>query len=306
MHPDVFHGSETYPSGQGPVVTVGLFDGVHLGHQALVGRARQRADERGVPCLVYTFEPAPRDVLRPGNGIPRIQCLDHRLAHLGRAGAHQVVVERFTRELGAQGARWFAQEILGRRLGATAVVLGWNFRFGRGRQGDVDALQGWLDVPVEPYGPHLVDGAVVSSSAIRQAVRAGEVQRAAALLSRPHQVLGEVVAGEQRGRELGFPTANIRPGSSLLPADGVYAVRLEAPDLAARPAVANMGTRPTFDGSRERRLEVHVLDWQGDLYGASVRVHLIARLRAERHFSSARDLVRQIGQDITDARRCLG
>lgn len=305
MSPDVFHGSDTYPSGQTPVVTVGNFDGVHLGHQALVGRARQQADTLGVPCLVYTFEPAPRDVLRPDNDIPRIQCLDDRLHHLGLAGAHQVVVERFTRELGARGARWFAEEILGRRLGASAVVLGWNFRFGKGRQGDVQALQGWLDMPVEPYGPHLVQGDVVSSSAIRQAVRAGDVQRAAALLSRPHQVRGEVVPGDRRGRELGFPTANIRPVTALLPAAGVYAVRLETPDQLCWSAVANMGTRPTFDGSSEPRLEVHLFDWRGDLYGASVRVHLVARLREEQRFASAEDLVRQIHQDISAARRCL-
>jgi len=306
--PAVFYGSASYPAGQrtGPVVTIGNFDGVHLGHQALLRRVRQRADELGVAACVYTFHPSPRQVLRPSTAVPPIQDLDDRIEALGRAGVDEVVVERFDHELAAREPRWFADEILARRLRCSAAVLGYDFRYGRRREGTVDMLREWLDVPVEQVEPLSVHGAPVSSTRIRELLLAGDVEEAAALLSRPHRLRGEVVAGDRRGRQLGFPTANVAVGPVLRPPSGVYAVRVGLDhEEATRPAVANLGTRPTFGDGDAPTVEVHLLDFSGDLYGRRVAVDFIARLRDERRFDGVEQLVGQIRADIDEARRRL-
>lgn len=303
----VYRGSTDYPpTALGPLVTIGNFDGVHRGHRALIRRTMARARERGVPSLVYTFEPAPRDVLRPDNDVPRIQCLDDRIASLEAVGVDAIVVEEFTKEFGARGPQWFAQHVLGERLRAAGVVLGWNFRFGTGRTGNVASLGGWLDVPVEAFGPWRVDGDVVSSSRIRMATRAGEVALASRLLGRPHIVRGTVVSGDQRGHQLGWPTANVRTRTALLPAEGVYAVQVDTGDGVLRGGIANLGTRPTFVSSGAPVLEVHLLDWEGDLYGRELRVHIAARIRDEQSFADVDALKERIALDARDARRRLG
>ena len=302
----VIDGSASWPDAAlRPVVTIGNFDGVHRGHRALLDRTRALADALGASAAAFTFHPAPRDVLRPGNPIDRLQRVDDRVLHLGRAGMDYVVLEPFTLELAGRDAAWFAREILARRLGAVAVVVGWDFRFGKGRGGNVETLQQVLDVPVHQSQAHQHDGAVVSSSRIRQALASGDVATAADLLDRPHEVVGSVVHGDARGRELGFPTANIAPETPLVPADGVYAARVDVGRGQLVPAVVNVGTRPTFDRPG-RSIEAHLLDWSGDLYGREVRVHFVARIRDERRFDSRQALTEQIRRDIETGRQHLG
>ena len=304
-HPEVIHGSARYPRpSPGPVLTIGNFDGVHRGHRVLIDRAVAVARASARPACVYTFHPAPRDVLRPGNPVLRIQTLEDRVAALGEVGVDQVVVEPFDHDFAARSARSFAEDILRDRLGVSALVVGWDFRFGKGRTGRVEDLRDWLGIPVEQIAPHAPEGEVISSSRIREAVRNGRVEEAAELLGRPHQVVGEVGHGDARGHGLGFPTANITPETALLPADGVYVVRVDLGDGDLRPGVANLGTRPTFEGEG-RRLEVHLLDWSGELRGRRVRVHLVERLRDEQAFPSREALVAQIRSDVAAARERL-
>jgi len=269
-----------------------------------LARVTERARRTGRPSCVYTFHPAPRDVLRPGNPIPRIQTLEDRVACLGEVGIEQVVVEPFDLHLAAMSARAFAEEILVGRLGVSALVLGYDFRFGRGRRGRVEDLERWLDVDVEQVAPYAPDGRVVSSSRIREAVKAGDVEEASLLLGRPHAVVGAVVTGDRRGRDLGFPTANLDPETALVPGNGVYVAQLDAGDGVWRPAVANIGVRPTF-GPSERRIEVHLLDGGGNLYGSRVRARFLARIRDEQTFSSTGELVARIEEDVRVARAWL-
>ncbi len=288
-------GSARY-RGPGGVVTIGNFDGVHLGHRALLQRAR--ALERG-PVLAYTFHPAPRDILRPGEGPVRIQRLEDRIASLLEAGADVVIVEPFDRDFAQLTPEEFASLVLQERLRATGIVVGWDFRFGRGRAGGADRLRRTVDIPVIQVPAVEVDGEPVSSSRIRSLLHAGEVRRAARLLGRPHVVVGEVVRGHRRGRTLGIPTANLRTTTPLVPADGVYAVR-----CGERIGVANIGRRPTFS-DMERAVEVHLVDFDGDLYGQELQVQFHERLRDEQRFPDREALVAQIHRDIAQTRERL-
>jgi riboflavin kinase/FMN adenylyltransferase len=271
----------------------------------LIETARRLAREQGgVATMAYTFDPAPRDVLRPDNDVPRIQSLDDRVQHLLKAGVDQVLVEPFDREFAGQTARWFAEEVLRRRLRVRGVVIGWDFRFGRGRSGGIDQLHDVLKVPVEQVSAVSDAGGVLSSSRVRIAVREGRVADASLVLGRPHDVVGRVVRGDQRGRALGFATANVVPNTPLMPSSGVYAVEVDVGDGRRHPGVANVGVRPTV-GPGTAPLEVHLLDWSGDLYGEIVRVGLVARLRDERRFGSLDGLVDQIRRDVAAARKIL-
>lgn len=282
-----------------PVVTIGNFDGVHLGHRALVDRSRRE----GPPVVAFTFDPAPRDVLRPDNGIPRVQRLEDRVARLVEAGVDHVVVEPFDVDYAARGADWFAEEVLGRRLRAAAIVVGWDFRFGRGRSGTAEGLRAWLGVPVHEVDPILLDGEPVSSSRIRDAVRHGDVELAARLLGRPHEVVGAVIHGDARGRTIGFPTANLDVETALVPAPGVYAARVPVDGLI-RDAVVNVGVRPTF-GATDPRFEVHLLGGGRDLYGETLHAGLVAKIRDERKFDDVQALIAAIHDDVTRAREIL-
>ncbi len=286
------------------MVTIGNFDGVHLGHQALIAEATRLALPLGAPVCAYTFDPSPRDVMVPGHGIPAVQSLEDRIRCLGDAGAAMVVLETFTKDFSRIEARDYALDILGRRLRARGVVVGWDFRFGRGRQGDADLLRELLGVPVVQVEPVRLGGEVVSSTRVRELVRAGRVAEAAGMLGRPHVVKGGVVRGDARGRELGFPTANVAPASELVPPSGVYAVRADVGDGVWRPGVANLGNRPTF-GPGKGPLEVHLLDFSGDLYEHTLSVGFVERIRAERAFDGLPALVEQIGRDVIAARAAL-
>lgn len=286
-----------------PVVTIGNFDGVHRGHRVLIDATLARAAALGAPTVVLTFDPAPRDVLRPNNGIPRIQSLDRKRVHLERAGVDAVVVQPFDLELAAMEPATFCSVRLAGDLQVRALVVGHDFRFGRGRSGTAAVLRDTLQVTVDEVGPLVDEHGPVSSSRIREALGRGAVAEAAVLLGRPHELVGTVIPGDRRGRTIGFPTANLIPEGGLIPPNGVYAVRVPL-DGRSQPGVANLGLRPTFDGQTVR-LEVHLFDYQGDLYGRSLIVELVDRIREERRFDGIDALVAQIRADAEAARRLL-
>jgi riboflavin kinase / FMN adenylyltransferase len=308
--PDRYDGVAAVPEDLGPsVVTVGMFDGVHRGHRALLDRVAAEAAARGVPAAAVTFDRHPLAVLRPGSEPPLLTTLDRKVELLGEAGMGIVLVLEFTRELSEVTAEAFAAEVLFDRLAARAVVVGENFRFGHKAAGD-PALLADLGRPrgveVVAVGLHADGDQVVSSTRVRSELAAGDVAAAAASLGRPYAVEGEVVEGDRRGRPLlGVPTANLAvPAGIALPGDGVYAGHLtDAADGAARPAAISVGTNPQF--GTERRVEVHVLDFDGDLYGHRVSVDFHDYLRGQAVFPGVDELVAQIRADIDQARRLL-
>jgi riboflavin kinase/FMN adenylyltransferase len=289
-------------------VAVGNFDGVHRGHQALVSRAVAAAAAGDGAAVVLTFDPHPARVISSRPAPPALMTLDQKSSALSRLGVQALAVLPFTPEVAAAPPAEFAERVLHRALGAVAVVVGDNFRFGRGRAGDVAAMRelgnalGFrvLDVP-----PVLVDGERVSSSRIREALARGDARVAARLLGRPHWVEGRVVTGDGRGRTIGVPTANVQTGGEMLPALGVYAAWCwPEGTFPAIPAVVNVGRRPTFGGG-DVSVEAHLLDFDGDLYGRSAALGFVAQLRPEKAFSGADALVAQIREDIRAARAVL-
>jgi riboflavin kinase/FMN adenylyltransferase len=269
-------------------VAVGSFDGVHLGHQRVLAAVRAAP----VPATVVTFWPHPRTVI--GDGVELLATLERRLELFEAAGVGEVLVLQFTRELAQLEPSEFAAEVL-RRIGTQVIVVGENFRFGRAAAGSVEDLQA-LGFEVRPVP--LVEG--VSSTRIRQLVRAGDVEGAAQLLGRPPEIEGIVVRGEGRGARLGFPTANLAvPADLLVPASGIYA----GAALDHRVALS-VGTNPHYGGS-ERRIEPYLLDFDGDLYGSRLLVEVWSRLREERAFGSEDELVGQIARDVEAARSAV-
>jgi riboflavin kinase/FMN adenylyltransferase len=308
--PRIFAGSAAYAEQRGdarPVLTIGNFDGVHRGHQALLAAVVDRARARGVPAAVYTFDPPPRSVLAPDLAQPRLTDWTLRARLLGALGVEHLIIERFTRAFAQHTPEWFAAEVLGARLAPSEMVVGYDFRFGKARAGTRELLARLLPaVPVSAVEALSVDGEVVSSSALRALITEGAVERAAALLGRPHEVRGAVVPGDRRGRTLGFPTANLETDAELLPPSGVYAVEASVDCGPWRPAVANLGVRPTFGGAGRFLIEVHLLDYRGDLYGHALSARFIARLRGEQRFTDVDALAAQIGRDVSAARAALG
>jgi riboflavin kinase/FMN adenylyltransferase len=291
-----------------PAVAVGNFDGVHRGHQALLSAAREEAGLRSGRVVVLTFEPHPARVVSPERAPSRLMTLAQKAEMLEAFGVDVLAVLPFTPALAEKTADEFARLVLRECLHAEEVVVGQNFRFGRGRAGgfpDLERLGAELGFRGLGVPPVLHEGHPVSSSWIRDALAGGDVAGAAALLGRPHFVDGEVVRGDGRGRSIGVPTANLRTENETLPTGGVYACRCRlAPGEAFRPAVANLGRRPTFGGG-EPTVEAHLLDFEGDLYGRRVRLEFVGRLRPERTFAGPDALREQIGRDVQDARRLL-
>lgn len=300
-------GLASYPSDAAPsVVALGTFDGVHLGHRAILGTAVDRARALAIGAVACTFDPHPMEVLQPGRAPLPITTLDERLALIAASGIDGTLVIDFTPATAAIEPEAFVTEVLVSRLRAREVVVGFNHTFGRGARGNAELLGklgerlGFRTHVVPPYS---VGGAAVSSTAIRAALAAGDVGRAAGLLGRPYAIVGEVVRGAGRGRGLGFPTANVRPGRPALVKPGVYACRVELVDgHGAYEAVVNVGVRPTF-GETELAIEAHVLDFSGDLYGRRLAVSFLRRIRDERRFPSIDALRAQIGEDVEAARR---
>jgi riboflavin kinase/FMN adenylyltransferase len=292
---------------RGGAVAAGNFDGVHRGHSALVARLRAMADEVGGPAVAVTFDPHPIALLAPEKLKPPLTTPADRADLLQTAGADHVVILRTTRELLGMEAGEFLNTILGERLAAKAVVEGFNFRFGRGRAGDLNLLGDWCrrrDVRFAVVARQAVDCAVVSSSRVRTTLEAGDVAAAARLLGRPYRLRGLVGTGAKRGRTLGFPTANLIEPATLVPGDGVYAVRALLHDGTTWPAAANVGPNPTF-GEQARKLEAHLIGFEGDLYGQPIAVDFVARLRDTRLFAGAADLAAQLRTDVEQARRLV-
>ncbi len=294
-------------SGPGSVVVPGNHDGVHAGHQALLARARVLAGER-LEVVALTFDPHPMATVAPERAPVPLTTIARRTELLRAAGADRVDVARFDAAYASQSAdAWITNELAG-RLGARAVVVGVDFRFGKGRDGDLAGLREMgarRGIDVEALGEVMLAGTSerVSSTAVRTAVAAGDVAHAALLLTRPHSVDGTVVEGDKRGRAIGFPTANLVADPVLLPRDGVYAVRARTSEGRWVEGVANLGTRPTFAAGRS--LEAHLFDFAGDLYGARLRLAFVARIRDEQKFEGVDALVAQIRRDVDRARAAL-
>ncbi len=289
-----------------PVVTLGNFDGIHLGHQKILGSVVRRARALGAPALVYTFDPHPLKVVSPSSCPPLILSMEDKKALMEEAGVDYLVLARFTEDLAATAPGDFARRVIGGLLRAREVIVGENFSFGKGRSGTVARLGELgrdLGFTVKAVPPCMRGGKVVSSSRIRALITGGEVKKAASLLGRPFSVRGRVVRGEAIGRELGFPTANIEPTGELIPASGVYAAIAVLGNMRQR-GVVNIGTRPTFKG-RQRTIEVHILDFSGDIYGREVTLMFMKRLREERTFPGRHALVRQMERDLALAKRIL-
>ncbi len=289
------------------VVTIGNFDGVHLGHRAILARVVHRAREVQGQAVAVTFEPHPLKVLRPGLELPLLTTGEQKLRLLAGAGLQAVVILPFTQEFAQLPARDFVLDYFCRRLKVREVVVGHDYAFGRGREGNIDLLKEMgrsHGFTVQVVWAVEAEGAVVSSSLIRAMLRLGKVDAANRLLGRAYGVVGRVVKGHGRGAELlKVPTANLRPANELLPASGIYAVRVQRGGETL-PGVANIGTCPTFDDA-ELSLEVHLLDFNGDLYGEDLEVEFVSRLREERRFPSVEALGAQIRADIARAREVL-
>jgi riboflavin kinase / FMN adenylyltransferase len=307
------HLSHIAPAARGGVVAIGNFDGVHRGHQAVIGEAVRRARELGAPAAILTFDPHPRRFFRP-DGPPFLLTRFRTKARVLRSlGIEVIVVLRFNPSLASLTAEQFLDTALLGGLAARHVIVGADFVFGRGRQGNPDLLRRKLgDAAVTVTGPVTAAAGepVISSTAIRDCLVAGNPRGAAHLLGRPFEIEGHVRRGDQRGRLIGFPTANIWLGDYVRPALGVYSVRVRlaptkrAPDVGPWNGVANLGLRPTF-GGQEPRLEVHLFDFAGDLYGRGLCVELVDFLRPERKFDGIETLREQIAKDAELARAKL-
>ncbi len=291
---------------RGGVAAIGNFDGVHRGHQAMIAELRRDADAAGVPAVAVTFEPPPVEVLRPAAAPPRLMTLDRKSARLHEAGADHVIALPTEERLLQLTAGQFFQDILVGQFALTGLVEGPNFRFGRDRKGDVELLRTLCEragLGCRVIEPVDADGRIVSSSAVRQRISDGDLLGAAALLGRPHEAIGIVVRGASRGRELGFPTANLTRIETLLPPDGVYAGRVEI-DGSRYAAAVHIGLNSTF-GETARSFEAHLLDFSGDLYGRTPTVELIDKVRDSVRFDGADELVRQIDRDCRRVRELV-
>jgi riboflavin kinase / FMN adenylyltransferase len=312
-----WRGLEATPGDLGrTVVTVGMYDGVHRGHQALIGAAVDRAREQRRPCLLLTFDPHPAEVVRPGSHPAILTSLDRKAELVAGLGVDAMCVLPFTAEFMRLSPEGFTHTVLVEQLHAAHVVVGQNFTYGHRAAGTVASLTaegrrfgfGVEGVPLASTSDGTVsDGEVtISSTYVRACVAAGDMASAAAALGRPHRVDGVVVRGDRRGRELGYPTANVETAPfTAIPADGVYAGHLVTRGGGRFAAAVSVGTNPTFQGTR-RTVEAYLLDWEGDLYGEHVGVEFAARLRPMRAFPGVEELVAAMDADVAETRRLLG
>lgn len=290
------------------VVALGNFDGVHLGHQAVLRRAVEEAGKRETRVVAATFDPHPRTVLVPGARVRLLTTVELRREALLRYGADEARVIRFDLALSKKSPREFVDEVLVGEIGAGVVVVGENFRFGHKAAGDVEDLASLMrDRGGEAYAVPIKseDGrGAISSTRIRELLAAGEVRESGMLLGRSYVLRGEVAEGDRRGRSIGFPTANVVSDPvQIVPARGVYAGYVRVGD-EWHPACTNVGLAPTF-GRNQERVEAHLVDFDGDLYGRVVDVSFAERIRAEKKFSGVEELVEQIGRDVREARRII-
>ena len=296
--------------GEAVYLAIGVFDGIHLGHQAVIRTAIESAGAGGGLPVVVTFDPHPMVVLRPDAAPRLLASLAHQQKILARMGIDHSLVITFDRAFAAQSAEGFIRQLVAACRPLKQICVGADWQFGRGRQGDLSLLQrlgAELDFGVSGVAPvRSADGEVISSTLVRSAVCEGDLGRARALLGRDYTVLGDVVEGRKLGRTIGFPTANLAVHSEQLPPSGVYAVQVELDDGQSLNGVANLGTRPTVDPEGARRLlEVHLFDFDGDLYGRSMEVWFVRFLREERKFDGIDLLKSQIAVDVEAAKQAL-
>jgi riboflavin kinase / FMN adenylyltransferase len=292
-----------------PAVAIGNFDGVHLGHQALLDEAKRVAAATGGEVVALTFDPHPARFFAPALAPPMLTSLERRAELLQEAGADVVVVEPFTADLAGMAAEVFVDQVLAQDMGARHVVVGADFSFGRDRRGNVHLLRSLgepLGIGLSVVPQVTTQGLVCSSTKIREFVLEGRVEGARMLLGRPFEIDGRVVAGARRGRTLGVPTANLQPDGEILPKQGVYAGQARRLDSDAPwfLAAISIGNNPTFadQGDPQLLVEAHLLDFDGDLYGARLRLALLAHLREQRRFSSADELTAEIQRDLARVR----
>jgi riboflavin kinase/FMN adenylyltransferase len=299
----IFHGTESASILRPTVLTLGVFDGLHLGHQRIMERVVERARAARAAATAITFDPHPRAVLHPASAPPLLQTLDQRLANLEVLGIDQAIVIRFDPEFSRQSAEKFIIEVIHDRLHATEVYLGKGFAFGRDRGGNIELLRrmsaelGFLADEVEEVQ---IRGHRVSSSAIRRLLSEGRVNLARRMLGRPYGVEGVVVRGDRRGHTIGFPTANLQPHNRVIPKFGVYATATLI-DGTWRRSITNIGVRPTFEAASASSIESYIFDFDGDLYGDVLRVRFLHRIRDEKKFSSVDELRAQIERDTRRA-----
>jgi riboflavin kinase/FMN adenylyltransferase len=292
---------------RGSIVALGNFDGFHLGHQAVVGRAVARAFHERRPVIVATFDPHPVKHFKPEVPPFRLTSLDQRQALFAHAGGDAMLVFEFGAELAAMNAEQFIAEVLAERIGAAGVITGDDFSFGKGRTGDAAVLAQLgpqYGVAAEAVPQVLLDGERISSGRIREALVEGDSRTATRMLTRDYAIEGAVQRGDQRGRELGYPTANLTLGDYQRPKYGIYAVRVTLDDGSEHPGVANLGIRPTFDPPQEL-LEAHLFDFDGDLYGRKIEVALHAFIREEKKFDGIEPLIAHMREDEAKARELL-
>ena len=293
---------------RGCVATIGSCDGIHLGHQAVVREVRARADRLGVAALVFSFEPLPREFFNRAHPPARLTRFRERAALLRDLGVDRFFCPRFGPGMQQMGVEEFIEEVLVGGLRPKALVVGDDFRFARGRAGTIEDLReagARHGFDVVQVGSVYVAGERISSTRIREALRAGKMEQAAEMLGRPYTMTGRVKHGRHLGRELGFPTANVDPGRRNCAVSGVFAVRVHCIADRPLPGVANVGIRPTVHGSGRVILETHLFDFDRDIYGELIEVEFVARIRDEMKFSGLEALIAQIGKDCAAARQIL-
>ena len=301
----LFHGTDNANISRPTVLTLGVFDGLHLGHQLIMKTVVDRAKAIGAVPTVITFEPHPRAVLHPESAPPLLQTFDQKIEALGVLGIEQTIVIHFDQAFSRIRAADFLREVVVDRLHAKEVYLGRGFFFGHNREGNIDLLRGvssQLGFIADEVPEVRLRGKRIGSTMIRQLLTDGRVNLARRMLGRPYGVEGPVMRGDARGVDLGFPTANVQPHNRVIPRQGVY-VTSTLIEGQWRRSVTNIGVRPTFGDALEPSVETHVINWSGDLYGDVLRVRFLHRLRAEKKFGSIDELKAQIERDIARAER---
>jgi riboflavin kinase/FMN adenylyltransferase len=302
----VLTGLAALPILRNPIVTLGTYDGVHIGHRSILTKLISKAKETGKDSMLITFDPHPRQALGLGE-ISLLSALDEKIELLSETGLDYLLILPFTKEFSTQGANDFITNVLIEQLNISEIMLGYDHKFGHNREGDVTLLANVLtktnrfvtEIPAQD-----VDEIIVSSTKIRAALIQGEVERANRLLGYNYQINGKVVTGNQLGRTIGFPTANIEPTnpSKLIPGDGVYVVKFWVKD-STHMGMMNIGVRPTVSNSQHRVIEVHLFDFNADIYGESVRITVCNHIRGEQVFSGLEALTEQLKKDEVDSRR---
>ncbi len=305
----IFRDLQDLPSFSRSVVTIGTFDGVHFGHQQIISKINDLAAELEGESILITFHPHPRTIVNNAQKVELLSPLEEKLSLFKRYGIDNVVVVPFTRSFSQQSPRAYIKDFLVRNFAPKVIVIGYDHRFGKDRGGDIELLRGMSDefaYSVKEISPQQVDDLAVSSTKIRRALAAGDVQQAGNLLGHEYEIRGVVIRGQQLGRKIGFPTANIQAEDpdKLIPKNGVYAVRALLRDTLFK-GMLNIGVRPTVDEAAVRSIEVHLFDFEQNIYGDKISVQLVKKLRSEKKFADLQELIAQLQRDELLSRSIL-